>query len=93
MIVDKLGFSRRLAALSRQRTLRRASPVDPPPSRHQVPDDPNDSPILRAALYAGADYLVTNDRHLLTMNPYEGLSIISIGNYERVLKEAGLLPT
>lgn len=93
VIVDKLGFSRRLAALSRQRSLRRSSPVDPPPSRHQVADDPNDSPILRAALHAGADYLVTNDRHLLTLNPYEGLSIISIGEYEKVLEEAGLLPT
>ena len=90
VIVDNLGFSRRLAALARQRTVRRTSPVDPPPSRHQVPADPNDSPILRAALHAGADYLVTNDRHLLALDPYEGLRIISIGAYAALLRERGL---
>ena len=91
VIVDKLGFPRRLAALSRRRTLRRAAPVDPPPSRHDVPDDPNDGPILRAALHAGVDYLVTNDRHSLALDPYEGLRIISIGAYEAVLRHRGLL--
>lgn len=92
VLTDKLGFSRRLALLSRARAFRRAAPVDPPPSKHQVPDDPNDGPILRAALHAGVDYLVTNDRHLLVLNPYEGLRIISMGDYERVLQEASLPP-
>src|SRR4051812_34299352 len=73
VLVEKLGFSRRLAGLSRQRILRRAIGVEPGTSRHGVAGDPKDSPILQAALAAGVDYLVTNDRHLLSLDPYESV--------------------
>ena len=91
VIVEKLHFSRRLATLTRQRIARRATVVVPPASRHVVADDPKDSPILQAALAAGADYLVTSDRHLLSIDPYESLRIVSLGDYERILIDAGLL--
>ena len=91
VIIDKLSFSRRLAHLTRQRALRRATLVEPRPSRHEVPQDPNDSPILRAALEAGADYLVTNDAHLLKLDPYEGLRIVSMTDYYQLLIQEGLI--
>ena len=91
VLTERLGFSRRLAVLSRQRTMRRARLVEPGASRHAVPQDMDDSAILRAALAAGAHYLVTNDRHLLAMNPYEGLQIISMGDYRRLLVAEGML--
>jgi predicted nucleic acid-binding protein len=91
VLVEKLGFSRRLASLSRGRVARRAKLVDPGASRHTVPQDPADSPILRAALTAGADYLVTNDAHLLALDPYEGLRIISMSAYHGVLRDEGHL--
>ncbi len=89
--MDALGFRRRLAEMTRRRMMRRASFIDPGPSRHVVPNDPKDSPVLRAALSAGADYLVTNDRHLLPLNPYEGLRVISMTEYVEVLSDEGLL--
>lgn len=88
---QELGFSRRVAFLTRRRILGRAITLQPSPSRHRVPNDPKDSPILQAALTAGADYLVTNDRHLLDLSPYEGLRIISMTAYYRLLVEHGLL--
>jgi uncharacterized protein len=91
VLAESLGFSRRLAVLSRQRIMRRARLVEPGASRHAVPQDMNDSPILRAALAAAAHYLVTNDRHLLAMNPYEGLQIISMTDYRQLLVAEGLL--
>ncbi|MDB5172098.1 MAG: hypothetical protein JWN51_871 [Phycisphaerales bacterium] len=42
-------------------------------------------------LTAGADYLVTNDRHLLLLDPYEGLRIVSMGAYENLLRDLGLV--
>src|SRR5258708_1217770 len=90
VMTEKLAFARRFAVLSRQRILRRANATRLPSSRHAVPDDPNDSPILRTAIAAGADYLVTNDRHLLKLDHYEGLRIISMNDYERLLESAGL---
>jgi predicted nucleic acid-binding protein len=91
VLTDELGHARRLAFLSRRRIVRRSILVEPAESRHVVPDDPNDSPILRAALEAGTDYLVTNDPHLLSMNPYHGLRIISMAEYYQLLTARGLL--
>ncbi len=91
VLTEALDFSRRLAVLSRRRVLRRAKVVEPGASRHEVPDDPNDSPILQAALAAGVDYLVTNDVHLLALSPYEGLRILSMTDYFRLLIDHGLL--
>jgi putative PIN family toxin of toxin-antitoxin system len=91
VIVDRLDCSRRFAVLTRRRVARRAKLVTPPLSRHQVPDDPDDSPILQAALSAGVDYLVTNDTDLLSLSPYEGLRILSMSDYLALLQEHGLL--
>jgi len=92
VMTDKLGFSRRLAMLSRSRIIQRAALVEPAASRHEVPQDPADSPILRAALAAGADYVVTNDQHLLALNPYEGFRLVSLAEYYQLLVNEGLLP-
>ena len=89
VITEELGFSERLASLSRRRMIRRAKMVEPGASRHDVPKDVKDTPILRAALDAGADYLVTNDRHLLDLNPYEGLRIVSMTDYHQLLISEG----
>ena len=91
VLTDELGFSRRLAALSRRRVIRRASMVDPALSRHQVKEDVKDTPILRAALEASVDYLVTNDQHLLALNPYQSLRIISMADYYAFLQSEGLI--
>jgi predicted nucleic acid-binding protein len=56
-----------------------------------VPGDADDSPVLDAAIVSGADYLVTNDSHLLALNPYEGLRIISMSSYYDLLISVGLL--
>jgi uncharacterized protein len=91
VLTEKLGFSRRLALLSRRRIVRRAKLVVPGESRHVVKQDPADSPILRAALAAPADFLVTNDAHLLALDPYEGLRIVSMNGYHQLLRDEGFL--
>jgi putative PIN family toxin of toxin-antitoxin system len=88
----KLGFSQRLALLSRRRIIRRATLVEPGPSRHTVAEDAADTAILGAALAANVDYLVTNDRHLLALDPYEGLRIVSMTEYRQMLVNEGLIP-
>ena len=90
-VIKRMGFSPRFAALTRQRARRRSTTVPARPSRHAVTADAQDSPILRAALSAGVDYLVTNDQHLLELDPYEGLRIVSMNAYLRLLDERGLL--
>jgi putative PIN family toxin of toxin-antitoxin system len=60
-------------------------------SRHVVADDPKDTPILQLALQVGADFLVTRDKHLLSLNPYEKLRLISLASYYRMLEDHGLI--
>jgi predicted nucleic acid-binding protein len=91
VMTEELGFSRRLATLTRRRIMRIAARVEPGSSRHVVPQDARDNPILRAALQAGCDFLVTNDAHLLALNPYEGLRVISMTDYFRLLGDQGLI--
>lgn len=92
VLVEKLGLSPRFAKLTRARAGRRAKMVVPGKSRHVVPDDAADNPILRAAIASGVDYLVTNDAHLLALDPYEGMRLISMGDFYRLLVDEGMLP-
>jgi putative PIN family toxin of toxin-antitoxin system len=91
IVLRRLGFAARLATLARRRIVRRSMLVGPRPSRHRVARDAADTPILRAALACGADYLVTNDRHLLDLDPYEGLRIVSMDEYVELLQERGMM--
>jgi putative PIN family toxin of toxin-antitoxin system len=90
VLSDEFGFSRKLAVLAQQRIIRRAVMVRKT-VRAEVPMDPKDNPILQAALACGADYLVSNDRHLLSLNPFQGLRILSMSEYFDILRTAGLL--
>jgi putative PIN family toxin of toxin-antitoxin system len=90
-VMARMGFSRRLAELSAARIKRRSKMIVPPLSRHTVQSDPQDSPILRAAIAGGVDILVTNDRHLLVLDPYEGIRIVPMDQYLRTLEDQGML--
>jgi putative PIN family toxin of toxin-antitoxin system len=89
-VMIRLGFAGRLTTLSQARIRRHSRMVNPAASRHTVARDPADTPILRAALRCSADYLVTNDRHLLDLNPYEDLQIITMDDYLHMLDDRGL---
>jgi predicted nucleic acid-binding protein len=77
--------------LSRKRIIRRASMAEPGASHLEVPLDVADTPILRAAIAASVDYLVTNDRHLLDLDPYEGVRIVSMTQYHQMLINEGFI--
>jgi len=90
VMTEDLGLSRRSATLAVVRALRRGRLVEPMPSRHTVPQDAADSDVLRAALRAGSHQLVTNDRHLLALHPYEGVEIVTMAEYRRILEDQRL---
>ena len=91
VLIEYLGFSNRLGRMARQRCRRRASIVHDTPTGHIVPHDPDDSPILQAALRASVDFLVSNDTHLLKIRRYQGIQIISLSEYYQLLVDEGLL--
>ncbi len=42
----------------------------------RVVSDPEDNKILESAVEAGADYLITEDRALLELSPFQGIRIV-----------------
>lgn len=91
VMTEQLECSPRFAKLTRDRCRRRAIHIAPVESKHAVPNDPADTPILQAAVSAGLDFLVTNDQHLLALHPHESLKIISMAAYHQLLEVSGLI--
>jgi putative PIN family toxin of toxin-antitoxin system len=73
----KFGFHARHAHLLTLFVRRQTIPVtvtDPPP---KVCRDPDDDPILAAAVHSGCAYLVTGDHDLLALNKFEGVGMVT----------------
>jgi putative PIN family toxin of toxin-antitoxin system len=58
------------------RLLREAAVVEPTITPRVVPDDPADDKLVAAALVGNAVALITNDQHLLDLNPHGTLQIV-----------------
>ncbi len=51
--------------------------VEPKKKLQVVKEDPNDNIILECAKEGKADYIITNDKHLLKIREFEGIKIIT----------------
>jgi putative PIN family toxin of toxin-antitoxin system len=61
---------------------------DAPQVRGVVPRDPDDDMIIACALAAGADYIVTRDKDLLSLRKHENISIITPEAFLQVLRKS-----
>lgn len=60
--------------------------VDPNESIEAVADDPDDDKFIEAAVAANADYLVSGDQHLLTLESFRGVDIITPRTFHTILE-------
>ena len=91
VLLTHFRTTRRFARLSAERARKSARLV---PTRNKIYEgliDEKDNPILETAINSGADYLVTGDKHLLILSPYQGIEILSPGDFHRKLRYAKLL--
>jgi putative PIN family toxin of toxin-antitoxin system len=51
--------------------------------------DPDDDAILECATVGQAEFIVSGDRHLLTLGNYEGVKIVKAADFLTLLKEVG----
>ncbi|MBI1281436.1 MAG: putative toxin-antitoxin system toxin component, PIN family [Anaerolineaceae bacterium] len=58
------------------------SPEDVPP----VSRDPKDDIFLATAVMSGAQYIVTEDKDLLVLNPYEGIRILNALEFLNIIQ-------
>jgi uncharacterized protein len=59
--------------------------VNPTKRLREIKDDPSDNRILEAALVGRADYIVSNDNHLLKLKKYRRIRIINAGEFLKIL--------
>ncbi len=53
-----------------------AEVVEPAAVLRVVPDDPEDDKLIATALEANAGFIITNDHHLLSLDPYGQIRIL-----------------
>lgn len=56
-----------------------------------VPADPKDDKIVAAAIEAKADYIVSEDKHLLNLRAYQGIPIMNRTEFAAELDRLGIL--
>jgi uncharacterized protein len=71
-------------------SIRRAAPIvsDLPPLSGLV-RDPNDDMVLACAVAAEASHVVTRDDDLLSLQTYEGITIMTPGAFLAMLRNSG----
>jgi len=55
--------------------------VNPATRFDAVPDDPADNRLLECAVAGGADYIITQDHHLLQLKRFQGVTILKAGEF------------
>ena len=63
------------------------TPTDVP---RYVEDDPDDDSIIAAAIQCGAGYVISEDRHLLRLDGFQGLRIMTRDNFMLELDRLGV---
>jgi len=83
---EKFGWqenkiNRLLKAISKVATVIRTQP-----HFHLLDDDPNNR-ILECAIAAKADFIVTGDKHLLSLKHFQNISILKLSNFLEALEK------
>jgi putative PIN family toxin of toxin-antitoxin system len=60
--------------------------VEPDFTVEVVKEDPDDNKVIEAAIAGKAEYIVTGDRHLLSLEKVENIRIISVKEILRILR-------
>lgn len=74
---SRLSFSETLQAEIIEIMFNASSIVERHESVNIIDDDTEDNKILECAISAGAEFVVSGDKHLLTLKSFEGIKIVT----------------
>jgi putative PIN family toxin of toxin-antitoxin system len=81
---DKFGWPENQIVRLLQAISKVATVIKTRPHLHVLADEP-DNRILECAVEAAADFIVTGDKHLLSLKNFQDIRIISLSNFPKIL--------
>ena len=60
--------------------------IKPQKNFNAVKDDPDDNKFLDCAIAGKADFIITNDNHLLKLKEFEGIKVVAPGEFLKLKK-------
>jgi putative PIN family toxin of toxin-antitoxin system len=85
----KFAWSDDDIAEGRKRISAMARKVKPAVQLDVVKDDPDDNKILECGSAAGSDFIVSGDRHLLKLDRYDSIRILSVAEFLGLMQGEG----
>jgi putative PIN family toxin of toxin-antitoxin system len=76
-IMDKIALKSLILSKTAKRAVQDATIVNPLLNLDVITDDPSDNKILEYAVAGDADYIVSNDWHLLRLKEFRGIKIVT----------------
>ena len=77
----KFQYSRQISHSIRNALEEVADLITPQKTVKAIKNDPDDNRILECALAAGADIIISGNRHLLELKQYRGINIITPSDF------------
>lgn len=68
-----------------QKVISKAEIVEPMRKFEVIPEDPDDNLILDCAFEGKVDFIVSQDKHLLRLNEFQGIKIVSPEEFLKIL--------
>lgn len=84
VLSEKMGLTKQKAKIA-SRLLERQSIIVSPANIEKICRDPFDDYVLAAAKEGGVDYLVTEDKDLLTLKGYNEIKIVNMSTFGAIL--------
>lgn len=76
-IIEKITDKKLILNKVVQKVINNSVIVEPKQKFNVVKDDAKDNKIIEAAIEGKADYIISQDKHLLKLKSYQGIKIIS----------------
>jgi putative PIN family toxin of toxin-antitoxin system len=86
-ILDKVQNKDLILNKSVQKIIQNSTIVEPSKKFDIVKEDPDDNIILECALEGKVDYIISNDKHLLNLNEFEGMKIVTPEEFLNIFEE------
>jgi uncharacterized protein len=83
-IIEKIEDKSLILSNTVQRVILNSIIVEPREKIDAVKEDPDDNKILECAKAGQAEYIVTNDNHLLKLKEFEGIKIVKPEEFLRI---------